>query len=91
MFLFEKIVWSLEETVKEKGQCAVVDERVVEQESSLALVVEVLVMDCGSQFCELEETDEEDGQVDHGYGDYAGECGENGTLGLHTNTSSANA
>ena len=81
---------SLEETVKEKGKWVVANERVIEQGSGLAVVVEVLVRDCGTQHCELAEADEEDGQADHSHDNFASECGENGTLGLHTNTSSAN-
>ena len=79
----------MEETDKEKGKWVVANERVVEQESSLA-VVEVLVRDCGTQHCELAEADEENGQADHSHDNFASECGEKGTLGLHTNTSSAN-
>ena len=90
MFLLVESVLSLEETVKEKGKWVVANERVIEQGSGLAVVVEVLVRDCGTQHCELAEADEEDGQADHSHDNFASECGENGTLGLHTNTSSAN-
>ena len=61
--------------------------------SSTAVVVEVLVGDCGTQHHELAEADEEDGQTDHGRGDFASEFEDNGTLGLlrsHACTQMAN-